>query len=214
MKKVTVVGVGALGSHFVQFLRSEDVEFKLVDFDRVEQKNTLSQFHGKPGVGKLKVQALQQTANLLWGMKLEVNSNKLTEENAEQLLSGADLIVDCLDNAEARRIIQHYVRLPTGIALKIKVTPEKVESSGTSIMTPCLHGAVDGEGSFGRVVWDEGFVIDSGSAPGTPTCEDGENLPFIASVAAYMARSCQAFLRRAVRIGYQISPGGVTITKA
>src|SRR5271157_6501633 len=109
MKKVTVVGVGALGSHFVQFLRSEDVEFKLIDFDRVEQKNTLSQFHGKPGVGKLKVQGLQSTLSLLWGMKVEVNTNKLTEENAQQLLAGADLIVDCLDNAEARRIIQRYV---------------------------------------------------------------------------------------------------------
>lgn len=216
MKKVTVVGVGALGSHFVQFMRSEDVEFKLIDFDRVEQKNTLSQFHGKPGVGKLKVQSFQSTFQLLWGKKVEINTNKLTAENVHQLLSGADLIVDCLDNAEARRVVQNYVRLPSGIAVNLKVSVSKgvVAETGTSIMTPCLHGAVDGEGSFGRVVWDEGFVIDSGSAPGTPTCEDGDNLPFIASVAAYMARSCQAFLRQAVRIGYQISPGGVIMTKA
>ena len=196
-KKITVVGVGALGSHFVQFLRSEDVEFKLIDFDRVEQKNTLSQFHGKPSVGKLKVQGLQSTLQFLWGMKTNVNTNKLTIENVSQLLKDSDLIVDCLDNAEARRIIQNYVR--------------GLDVDGD--LTPCLHGAVDGEGSFGRVVWDEGFVIDSGSAPGTPTCEDGENLPFIASVAAYMARSAQAFLRKGVKHGFQISPGGVVLTR-
>lgn len=192
MKRITVVGVGALGSHFVQFMRSEDVSFQIIDFDRVEQKNTLSQFHGKTGVGKLKVMALQQTASLLWGMKVGTISHKLTRDNDDQLLSGADLMVDCLDNAEARRLVQGFVRRSH---------------------TPCLHGAVDGEGSFGRVVWDEAFSIDSGSVPGTPTCEDGENLPFIASVAAYMARSAQAFLRKGVKHGFQVSPGGVVLTR-
>ena len=192
MKKVTIVGVGALGSHFVQFLRSEDVEFKIIDFDRVEQKNTLSQFHGKPGVGKLKVQGLQSSLSLLWGMKVTAVSSKLTTTNEDQLLSGADLVVDCLDNAEARHVVQGSVRHSN---------------------TPCLHGAVDGDGSFGRVVWDENFSIDSGSALGTPTCEDGENLPFIASVAAYLARSAQAFLRKGVKNGFQISPGGVVLTR-
>jgi molybdopterin/thiamine biosynthesis adenylyltransferase len=196
MKKITVVGVGALGSHFVQFMRSEDVEFKIIDFDKVEQKNTLSQFHGKTGVGKHKVQALKQTADLLWKMKLEVNTNKLTDKNVPELLTGAHLVVDCLDNAEARTHIQKWVR-----------------AFPVADRMPCLHGAVDGEGSFGRVVWDENFIIDSGSAPGTPTCEDGENLPFIASVASYLARSAQAFLRKGVRDGFQISPGGVVLTR-
>jgi molybdopterin-synthase adenylyltransferase len=211
MKKVTVVGVGALGSHFVQFMRSEDVEFKLIDFDRVEQKNTLSQFHGKPGVGKLKVQGLQSTLQLLWGMKTVVNTNKLVEDNAHQLLGDSDLIVDCLDNAEARRVVQNYVRSLHAINLTINVGSGT--GTGQAVIIPCVHGAVDGEGSFGRVVWDEGFVIDSGSAPGTPTCEDGENLPFIASVAAYLARSAQGFLRKGVRHGFQISPGGVVLTR-
>lgn len=192
MKKVTVVGVGALGSHFVQFLRSEDVRFNVIDFDRVEQKNTLSQFHSKPSSGQLKVAALKQTIDLLWKMKIDTNSNKLTLENVKQLLIGADLLVDCLDNAEARRLVQ-------GFARQSKI--------------PCLHGAVDGEGSFGRVVWDESFNIDSGSVPGTPTCEDGDNLPFIASVASYLARSAQTFLRKGVKDGFQISPGGVVLTR-
>jgi len=118
--------------------------------------------------------------------------DRISQITDDQLLAGADLIVDCLDNAEARRIVQGFARRTN---------------------TPCLHGGVDAEGSFGRVVWDEDFVIDSGAAPGTPTCEDGENLPFIASVSSYIARSAQAFLRKGVKHGFQISPGGVVLTR-
>jgi molybdopterin-synthase adenylyltransferase len=130
---------------------------------------------------------------LFWPtVKLSFVSHKLTTENDDQLLSSSDLVVDCLDNAEARRIVQSFVRRSH---------------------TPCVHGAVDGEGSFGRVVWDENFVIDSGSAPGTPTCEDGENLPFIGRVSAALATSAQRFLRTGVRDGWQVSPGGTILTR-
>lgn len=190
--KLVVVGVGALGSHFVQFIRSENVSLSVIDFDRVEQKNVLSQFHGKPGVGTLKVRSIQQTASLFWGLKITTVPNRLTSDNEYQLLSGAGLIVDCLDNAEARKLVQNFAR---------------------KSHTPCLHGAVDAEGSFGRIIWDENFVVDSGSPPGTPTCEDGENLPFLACVASFMARSAQTFLRKGIKEGYQVSLGNVNLIR-
>ena len=102
MRKVTIVGVGALGSHVVQLLRSvKDITLFAIDFDRVEQKNVMSQFHGKPSVGRLKTEALQQSMNFLFGVKINVASHKLTKDNAKELLGGASLIVDCLDNAES-----------------------------------------------------------------------------------------------------------------
>lgn len=211
MKNITVVGVGALGSHFVQFIRSEDVAMRIIDFDRVASKNTMSQFHPKTSVSRPKVLSMQGTMNLLWGTKLTTTPHKLTRDNATQLLSGADLIVDCLDNAEARRIIQDFVRIPSAIDLKIKVDPS-FTAIGTSAFTPCLHGAVDADGSFGRVIWDEKFIIDSGSPPGTPTCEDGANLPFIVSVSAFMARAAQRFLREGQKVGFQVTPSGVIQT--
>ena len=55
---IVITGVGALGSHLVQFIRNEKTAIRVVDFDRVEQKNVLSQFYGRPGVGKNKVLAL------------------------------------------------------------------------------------------------------------------------------------------------------------
>lgn len=187
MRKVTVVGVGALGSHVVQLLRSvKDITLFVIDFDRVEQKNVMSQFHGKPSVGKLKTQALQQTMNFLFGMKIDVASHKLTKDNAKELLGGADLIVDCLDNAEARRIVQEFAR---------------------ATETPCLHGALDANGSFGRVIWDAGFVIDE-ETEGQATCEDGEHLPFIALTGAFLAKAAQEFLTAGRQLGFSIHPGG------
>lgn len=185
-KIVTVVGVGALGSHLVQFLRSEDLTIRVIDFDRVEQKNIYSQFHGKPAVGKKKVDSLKQSMQLLYGLRIETISNRLVEANVETLLTG-DLIVDCLDNGESRQLVQDWVR--------------KTD-------TPCLHGALAPDGSFGRVIWDDAFAIDSERGQGRATCENGEFLPFIAITSAYLARAAQVFLLTKEKIGFSVSPAG------
>ena len=185
---IIIVGVGALGSHLVQFIRNEKVDIKVIDFDRVEQKNVMSQFHGKPGVGKNKVLALQQTMDFLFKRQLSVVGNKLVAENIDVLMKGATLVVDCLDNGASRKLVQDYVR-------KHNLT--------------CLHGALAPGGEFGRSIWDEHFVIDSEVGAGAATCEDGEFLPFIALTAAYLARSVQIFLKAKKEIGFSISPIGV-----
>ena len=185
-KVVTVVGVGALGSHLVQFLRSEDVTICAIDFDRVEQKNVQSQFHGKPSVGKMKANALKQSMQFMYGAKMNAKTNKLVESNVEALLQG-DLIIDCVDNGEARKLIQGHAR----------------EHS-----IPCLHGALAPDGSFGRVIWDEHFVIDDEAGQGAATCENGEFLPFIAITSAYLARAAQVFIQTGEKIGWSISPAG------
>jgi molybdopterin/thiamine biosynthesis adenylyltransferase len=202
-KTVTIVGVGALGAHVVQFLRNEAQAIRIVDFDRVEAKNTMSQFHGKPGLGKLKVDALKSVMQFLWGSHTSIGtiSNKLTADNADVLLGGihrgdakqsrkSDLIIDCVDNGATRRLIQAYVR------------EHKI---------PCLHGALAADGGYGRSIWDEQFVVDDEDGAGAPTCEDGEHLPMIALVSAYIARSAQTFLRESKRVGFSISPAGAIV---
>jgi len=185
--RVVILGTGALGSHLVQFARNERADLVVVDFDRVEARNTLSQFHGKPSVGKLKVVALQQTMDFLFKRTLQVAGHKLVENNIDVLLKDATLVVDCLDNFASRKLVQDYVRKHN---------------------VPCLHGALAPGGAFGRVIWDEDFAIDSEVGAGAATCEDGEFLPFIALTAAYMARSIQIFLRDKKKVGFSISPAG------
>ena len=185
---IVLIGVGALGSHLVQFIRNEKVDIRIIDFDRVEQKNVMSQFHGRPGVGKSKVDALKQTMDFLFKRSIAVISNKLVDNNIDFLLKNATLVVDCLDNGASRKLVQDYVRIHA---------------------LPCLHGALAPGGEFGRSIWDEQFVIDSEVGAGAATCEDGEFLPFIALTAACMARSVQLFLRDGKKVGFSISPVGV-----
>jgi molybdopterin/thiamine biosynthesis adenylyltransferase len=190
MKTIVVVGVGALGSHVVQLLRNADATIRVIDFDRVEQKNVASQFHARQSVGKSKVVALQQTMQFLFGTKIDGVPHKLVAENAKQLLGDADLVVDCLDNAASRRTLQAFVR-----------------ADGTA----CLHGALAADGTFGRVVWDEDFTIDQES-DGAATCDDGDHLPFIATTAALIAQAAAGFIKTGGKIGFQVHPGGATRT--
>ena len=185
---VTIVGVGALGSHLVQFLRNEDISITVIDFDRVERRNVASQFHSKAHVGKQKVAALQQSMQFLYGRQISIVGNKLTKANSEVLQRKAGFVIDCLDNGEGRRIIQNFAR-----------------ANGNA----CLHGALAADGSFGRVIWDRNFVIDDEAGAGDATCEDGEFLPFIALTAAYLARAAQIYIRDSKKVGFSISPGGV-----
>ena len=198
MKQITVLGVGALGSHVVQFLRNEAAELHIVDFDRVEQKNVQSQFHGKPHVGKLKVHSLQQTMQFLYGTKLTAVPHRLTADNIGEIaghpVTEPDdrhdyVMVDCLDNAKSRRLVQAF------------------SEQGD---VPCVHGALAaGDNLFGRVVWGEQFVPDEEAGAGAATCTNGEQLPFIALVSACLARAVQHFLTTGQQRGYAITPTGV-----
>lgn len=189
--KIIVVGVGALGSHLVQAIRNVPADIHVIDFDHVESKNEASQFHGKPGRGKNKTAALAQTMSFLWGKNIGKSGVMLTSTNTKQLLGGAGLIVDCLDNAASRLLVQTYAR-ENGI--------------------PCLHGALAPEGAYGQVCWDEHFIIDSEVGQGGATCENGIHLPIIMIVSCWLAKAVSDFVMGGLKRGYAISPSGVQVT--
>ncbi len=186
---VVIVGVGALGSHLALVARNWDQRLRLVDFDRVEQKNLQAQFHTRMGLGRNKAQALQQTLHGLFGLKVESFPRRLAATNLAQLLGDAALAIDCTDNAEARGLIQGYVR---------------------EHAVPCLHGALAADGAFARVIWDEHFIADEEGEPGQATCEDGAQLPFFALTAAVLALAAQGFLAGGTRASYQLTPETLT----
>ncbi len=189
MKHITLVGAGALGSHLTLLLRNVDARLKVVDFDRVESKNVRSQFHSRKAIGKSKVQSLQQSMQFLFGVRVDGVPHRLVEKNAQEILTGADLIIDALDNIESRTLV-------TQVAMQLDV--------------PCLHGALAPEGAFGRVLWDEQFKADAENEAGAATCEDGEQLPFIGIVAGYMAHAARVFLSTGKKLGYAVHPRGAT----
>lgn len=185
--KIVIVGVGALGSHLVLLGRNWAASFVAIDFDRVEQKNVASQFHTKMGVGKNKGAALQQAMQGMFGLRIEAVPHKLGPDNADTLLSGADLVLDCVDNTPTRTLIQESAR---------------------RLSIPCLHGAIAADGSYARLMWDGAFVPDEG-AEGEATCEDGEHLPFVALTAARMAALVQEWLTSQKQRSIHLHPNGM-----
>lgn len=183
---MVIIGAGALGSHLALLVRNH-VDIKVVDFDRVEAKNSMSQLHPVGSVGKNKALALQQTLKFLYGLRVEAVPHKMVPNNVREILNGADLVVDCMDNGESRRILQEVCRA-YGI--------------------PCLHGALAAGGQFGQIAWTEDFVPDD-APPGAATCEDGEHLPFIANVSALLALCVQGFVRGGKRRNLLVTVGGI-----
>jgi molybdopterin/thiamine biosynthesis adenylyltransferase len=191
MKRVVFAGVGALGSNAVVLCRNLAAQLVLVDFDRVESKNCLSQAYVKASVGKNKAEALRLQLANFWGVKAESFGVRLGEDNVEALCGSADLVVDAFDNAKSRRMLAAWA------AQKGK---------------PLVHAAVSADGTFGLVRWDARFTPDEESAPDQPTCEGGEHLPLLALVSSTLARAIQDFCADGARRDAMISLSGVLTT--
>lgn len=188
MKTITIVGVGALGSHLVLLSRNWKVNVRVVDFDRVESKNTQSQFHTAMGQGKNKAKALQAAMQGMFKKQIQAMSSKLEDNNRIPLLSESDLIIDCTDNFKARTIIQDYCK---------------------EYRVDCLHGCLSAAGDLARVVWSEHFVPDQEGEEGEATCEDGQNLPFHVLASAMIAQVVQRYLEEGKKQSWQITPYSV-----
>ena len=145
----------------------------------------MSQCHTKIVADRKKAQVHQQSMLGYFGLKIEAVAHRLTPDNVSAILGGAVLVIDCTDNAAARRCIQAFVR------------QEKI---------PCLHGCLSATGDFARVVWDEIFTEDEEGTEGAATCENGDNLPFHALAAAQIAVNAQVFLKTGVKRSMMLLP--------
>ncbi len=103
--RVCVVGVGGLGSPVTIQLTSIGVgHIRLVDRDVVEVSNLQRQhIYGMDKVGYPKVEAATERLRLLNPfVEVEPVPMSLTPGNAEKLIHGVDIVVDCLDSMSSR----------------------------------------------------------------------------------------------------------------
>jgi len=124
--KVFIAGAGGLGSPVSIYLTAAGVgHLRMVDHDRVDLTNLNRQIvHWSGDVGKRKVESAQEKLNKLNpNVTVETLSVTISEENASELISGFDLIVDAMDN------------LPTRYLLNKKAIEHGI---------PFFHGAVNG----------------------------------------------------------------------
>lgn len=101
-----VIGCGGLGAPVLTSLALAGVgKLRLIDHDRIGLSNLNRQFFYEES--ELDKEKCERAADFLRrrnsGIVLETVCERLTEENAGRLLSGVDVIVDCVDRVETRR---------------------------------------------------------------------------------------------------------------
>ena len=104
-----VVGLGGLGGHIAeQLVRIGFGSLILIDCDRVEPSNLNRQlFADTNTVGVQKTAAAQARLSAINpDTALTFYNERLEGENAVRLLSGADIVLDALDNIPSRRVLR------------------------------------------------------------------------------------------------------------
>lgn len=124
--RVGVAGAGGLGSPAVLYLTAAGVgQIRVVDADSVELSNLNRQvLHWTPDIGRNKVDSAGYKLNQLNPeIKIEAVKERIEDDNVADLFQGQDIIIDAVDNLEARYLLNRMA-LQTGI--------------------PLVHGAVHG----------------------------------------------------------------------
>lgn len=108
-KRVLVVGCGGLGGYIIEYLVRMGVgELTVVDGDVFELSNLNRQIlSGQDTLGKGKAAAAAARAkNVNPLVKVTPVAEFLTADNADALAAGQDLVMDALDNAPARLVLE------------------------------------------------------------------------------------------------------------
>lgn len=107
-KKVCIIGCGGLGGHVCQSLARFGVgQLTLVDGDIFCESNLNRQaFANSQTLGQNKARACKEALEFINPeVKTIALERMLTKENAEEILAGHDLVMDCLDDIPARFIL-------------------------------------------------------------------------------------------------------------
>lgn len=149
-KNILIAGCGSLGSNLAYNLAKHGfTNLILLDFDRVEKKNCSCQIYSPQHIGMTKVDAL---INILYeinpSLTLKNLYSKLDSKNCKKLLKGADLVVDCFDNTEARSILSEFC------------LQNEVE---------CIHAGLFKD--YGEVIWNEKYQVPSDQPARDDQCD-------------------------------------------
>ncbi|MCQ2377158.1 MAG: HesA/MoeB/ThiF family protein [Methanocorpusculum sp.] len=123
---VFIAGAGGLGSPVAYYLAASGIgHIRIADMDRVDTSNLNRQIlHPESRIGENKAVSAKETLDAFNSeCQIEAFTEKIDDASADKLIGDADLILDCLDNFEARYVLNRA-------ALRMS--------------TPLLHAAVSG----------------------------------------------------------------------
>lgn len=111
--RVLIVGVGGLGSPLAIYAAAAGIgTIGLIDADRVSISNLQRQIlYSESHVGMPKAEcAAERLKALNSGIEIKTYNTYLTAENAEEIISGYDYVVDGCDNFKTRYLINDICR--------------------------------------------------------------------------------------------------------
>ena len=114
---VFIAGAGGLGSPVAIYLAAAGVGcLRICDFGEPELSNLNRQIlHTDADIGKKKVHSAQETLSKMNPhVHIVALPEKIERKNIAQLVSDADIMIDCLDNFDTRYILNEYA-VETGL---------------------------------------------------------------------------------------------------
>ena len=108
---VAVCGLGGLGSNIAIHLARAGVgKLILIDFDRVDITNLHRQQYKTSQIGMRKTDALTDILREIAPyIELEAHTERITEDNVQELLQGADIVCEAFDDAECKAMLTNTV---------------------------------------------------------------------------------------------------------
>ena len=186
-QEVTVCGAGALGANVAESLaRSGFARLRLIDRDRVEERNLSTQPYHRADIGAHKAKMLAHALYRALGVRVEALTVELDARNAGRLLDG--LVVDAFDNSASRRAVK-----------------DACEQKGLA----CLHAGM-AEG-YAEVIWNEHYRVPSAARDDVCDYPLARNL-----VMLTVAVACEAIIRYVAageRESYTITLGDLTVRR-
>jgi molybdopterin/thiamine biosynthesis adenylyltransferase len=136
---LAVCGAGALGANIAESLaRIGFMRLRVVDRDRIEERNLSTQPFYRSDAGAFKARVLANALYRALGVEVDARSVELTKTNAAKLLTECALVVDVFDNSASRRVLKEY-------------------AEGARL--PCLHAGLAGD--YAEVIWNEVYRVPS-----------------------------------------------------
>ncbi|MDJ1171392.1 ThiF family adenylyltransferase [Roseofilum sp. BLCC_M154] len=136
---VTICGAGALGANLTENLaRTGLTQIKVIDGDRIEERNLSTQPYYQSDVGAYKVKILTNTLYRALGISLQGMNQRLTDDSVHKLLKGSSLVIDTFDNSPSRQSVKDYCQ---------------------SNQIPCLHMGLAAE--YAEIIWNDRYRVPS-----------------------------------------------------
>jgi len=138
---ITICGAGAVGANLTENLaRCGLAKLKVIDLDRIEDRNLSTQPYYKSDVGAYKAKIITNSLYRALGVAVDGVTKELTPENCPQLLSKTNLVIDAFDNSGSRLAVTNYCQ---------------------NQQLPCLHVGLDAD--YAEIIWNEIYRVPSPS---------------------------------------------------